>query len=89
MTTARVPGSRKRKRLPILVGLPVIQHDLDEDMNNAIALRNTTWIEGVCANCGATPKLTPHPELHIAAVSFMHDESCPVNGLLDPQVEDD
>ena len=80
---ARVPGTTRPKQ-EILVGLPVIDDDLDEDTKNALAIRNATWIDGKCPACGATPSLVASPELGLITVTFLHDpDLCPVAELLD------
>jgi hypothetical protein len=82
MKPPRVPGTRKRP--DILVGLPVIPDDLDEATKNALALRNATWIEGVCPSCNATPMFHVDPQLPgIAAITFAHADNCPVTELLE------
>jgi hypothetical protein len=50
---------------------------------NQLALRNTTWVEGVCPSCGGTPELAAYPELNLLSVTFQHDLDCPVAELLD------
>ena len=49
-----------------------------------MAIRAVTWVSGKCPACGAEPKVTPHPEVSVAVVSFQHDADCPVAELLDP-----
>jgi hypothetical protein len=81
--TARVPG--RRGRPPILVGLPVNRDDEDDHTKNPLGLRNATWIDGQCPNCGATPATATHPELGIVTATFWHHRDCPVADLLDPR----
>ena len=81
---SRIPGTRRRKG-QVLVGLPVIDDDLDEDTKNALALRNATWIDGECPACGARPTLAAFVEVGLVRVVFQHSVDCPVAELLDPQ----
>jgi hypothetical protein len=83
---ARVPGTTRRRRGEILVGLPVIDDDWDEDVKNAVAIRNQTWVDRKCVACGATIELTAYPPPGVVGVSFVHADGCPVTELLlDPQ----
>jgi hypothetical protein len=85
---ARVPGTTRRRLGQVLVGLPVIPDDLDEETKNALALRNATWVDGQCPSCGASVQLTAFPELGLIGVTFQHDpDLCPVSALLGPQGE--
>ena len=54
-------------------------------MKNALALRNTTWVEGRCPRCAAEPQLVAYVELSLILVQlvFQHALDCPVAELLD------
>jgi hypothetical protein len=85
---ARVPGTTRRRPGQVLVGLPVIPDDLDEETKNAVAIRNATWVDGKCVACGTAVQLTAFLELGVIGVTFNHADDCPVTAvLLDPQGE--
>jgi hypothetical protein len=63
----------------------VIADGPPEATKNALALRNATWVDGVCPACGASVRLTAFPELGMIGVTFQHSDSCPVSDLLDAE----
>jgi hypothetical protein len=86
---AKIPGTTRRRRGEILVGLPRIHDDLDPETKNAMALRAAAWVSGTCPSCNVEVMLTPFVELNLIGVSIEHLDGCPVTEvLLDPEDRD-
>lgn len=79
---AKIPGTPRRQH-EIVVGLPVVQDDWDEQRKNQVALRNQCWVDGVCMECGAEVQLNPYPAFGVIAATFSHSTDCSVADLVD------
>lgn len=71
---ARIPGTR---RGGVLFVLPSIPDEFDDEMKDALAIRNACATEGRCPSCGATGELELHPSIEgLGRLTFRHQDGC-------------
>jgi len=69
-----IPGTRTGRTLLIL---PRIPDDLEPDVKNALAIRNTASTTGTCPDCGAESQLyLDTDEPGIGHLVFRHENDC-------------